>query len=258
MKVLIVEDEALASERLEQMLIHCDDTIEVLDSIDTVKDAAVFMDSRRDELDLVFLDIQLADGKSFEIFNKINYPKPVIFTTAYDEYALKAFKLNSVDYLLKPIKKDELSTALNKFKTISANNREVQPTVDRDLLERILSQNPKKYKQRFLVKFGSRIQFKNTNEAAYFYAEDKICYLILKHTGKKYMIDHTLEELANELLDPQHFFRISRQYIVNIDTIQEVKSYQNNRLELLLNIPYSGKLVVSRSRTADFKEWLNN
>ncbi len=256
MNVLIVEDEALACERLEKMLAEYDPGINVLYSTDTVKDATVFMDTHRDNLDLVFLDIQLADGKSFEIFTKIDYPKPVIFTTAYDEYALKAFKLNSIDYLLKPVKAEELASALNKFKELSIEKIQA-PMIDKELLSNILSQHSTRYKQRFLVKIGSRIQFRNATEAACFYAEDKICYLIVRPSGKKYMIDHTLEELSADLLDPRQFFRISRQHIVNIDTIQEVKSYQNNRLELVLNIPYDEKLVVSRGRTADFKDWLN-
>ena len=257
MNVLIVEDEALAYERLEKMLTDYDPGINVLYNIDTVKDAVAFMQSHRDNIDLVFLDIQLADGKSFEIFNKIDYPKPVIFTTAYDEYALQAFKLNSIDYLLKPIKYDELENALNKFKNLG-NEPEPTPIIDKELISAILSQGGKRYKQRFLVKFGSRIQFKSCTEAAYFYAEDKICYLVTKPGGKKYMIDHTLEELSNDLLDPQQFFRISRQHIINIDTIQEVKSFHNNRLELVLNIPYEDKLVVSRGRVTDFKNWLND
>ena len=257
MNVLIVEDEALACERLERMLMDYDPSINVLYTIDTVKDAAAFMDSHRDNIDLVFLDIQLADGKSFEIFHKIDYPKPVIFTTAYDEYALQAFKLNSIDYLLKPVKYEELEGALNKFKDLG-NEQTLAPVIDKELISAILSQGTKRYKQRFLVKFGSRIQFKGCHEAACFFAEDKICYLVTKPGGKRYMIDHTLEELSNDLLDPQQFFRISRQHIVNIDTIQEVKSYHNNRLELVLNIPYEDKLVVSRGRVPDFKNWLND
>lgn len=257
MNVLIVEDEALACERLEKLLLEYDRTINVLDRIDTVSEAASFMDSHQKEIDLVFLDIQLADGKSFEIFDKIHYPHPVLFTTAFDEYALRAFKLNSIDYLLKPIRKEELHAALEKFKQLKFEGT-TPPTFDPEFIKRIISDQSLKYKQRFLVKFGNRIQFKPTLETAYFSAEDKICFMIHKESGKRFMIDHTLEELDSGLLDPSQFFRISRQHIVNIACIREMKSDRNNRLELILDMPTSEKFVVSRSRTVDFKKWINN
>ena len=256
MNVLIVEDEQLAVERLERLIKDYDPSINVLYTVDTVKEAAAVMLSHQDRLDLVFLDIQLADGKSFEIFGKINYSKPVIFTTAYDEYALKAFKLNSIDYLLKPIKYEELDAALNKYKEL-ANTADSKLTIDNDLLKSILLKGQKSYKQRFVVKFGSRIQFKRSNEVAYFYAEDKICYLMSASTAKRYVIDHTLEELDDQLLDPARFFRINRQYIICIDSIKEVKA-SDNRLEVLLAVPCEDRLIVSRGRTSDFKNWLNN
>ncbi|MEM8567068.1 MAG: LytTR family DNA-binding domain-containing protein [Bacteroidota bacterium] len=255
MNVLIVEDEQLAVERLEKLIRDYDPSINVLYTVDTVNEAAAFMSSHQDRLDLVFLDIQLADGKSFEIFGKINYSKPVIFTTAYDEYALKAFKLNSIDYLLKPIKYEELDAAINKFKELSKNSGS-QPVVDNELLMSILQKGERSYKQRFVVKFGSRIQFKKSDEIAYFYAEDKICYLISSTSGKRYVIDHTLEELDDQLLNPGKFFRINRQYIICIDSVKEIKS-RDNRLEVLLSVPSDGLLTVSRGRTSDFKDWLN-
>ncbi len=257
MKVLIVEDEALACERLEKLLLDYDTNIIVLDRIDTVSEAASFMKTNQNEIDLVFLDIQLADGKSFEIFDKISYPHPVLFTTAYDEYALRAFKLNSVDYLLKPIRPDELHAALEKFKRLKYEE-EVAPVFDSDFIKSIISDHSAKYKQRFLVKLGSRIQFKPTHEIGYFSAEDKICFMIHKMSGKRFIIDHTLEELDSGLLDPKQFFRISRQHIVNIACIKEMKSDRSNRFELILDMPTSDKLAVSRSRTLDFKKWINN
>ena len=255
MNVLIVEDEGLAAERLEKLLNDYDPDIKVLQIIDTVKDAAVFMRNNENKLDLVFLDIQLADGKSFEIFNKINYSKPVIFTTAYDEYALKAFKINSIDYLLKPIRLEELEAAVQKFKKLTANKSQII-TLDEELIRTMLLKGTKAYKQRFLVKFGNRIQFKNTSEVAYFSAEDKICHLYLIPLSKKYLIEHTLEELDNTLLDPDKFFRINRQVIINIDAIKEVNSNKNS-VEVLLTVPCESKLKVSRGRIADFKNWLN-
>ncbi len=255
MNVLIVEDEALACERLEKMLSEYDPEIKVAHRIDTVKEAAQFMNEHKDTLDVVFLDIQLADGKSFEIFNKISYPNPIIFTTAFDEYALPAFKLNSIDYLLKPIQYEELETAIDKLKS---TQKQHQPTFDTQLLDLILSKQKTTYKQRFLVKFGNRIQFKNVEEVAYFYAEGKTCYFISRSNGKRFMIDHTLEELENELLDPKLFFRINRQYIIHIDILKEVKSLANNRFEIVLNVPVAERLTVSRSRGIPFKNWMNS
>ncbi len=257
MNVLIVEDEALACERLEKLLSDYDPTIKVLNRIDTVAEAATYMQAQMGKLDLVFLDVQLADGKSFEIFNKIRYPHPVVFTTAYDEYALSAFKVNSIDYLLKPIKPEELKGALDKFKDLQ-NEQYTAPVIDQGLIESILANRTAKYKQRFLVKLGNRIQFKLASETAYFSAEDKICYMIHNPSGQRFIVDHTLEELDAGLLDPQHFFRISRQHIVNIDCIKEMKSESSGRSELVLHIPTKEKLFVSRSRAADFKNWMNN
>mgnify|MGYP001794942145 CR=1 FL=1 len=255
MNVLIVEDEQLAVERLEKLIRDYDPSINVLYTVDTVKEAAAFMSSHQDRLDLVFLDIQLADGKSFEIFGKINYSKPIIFTTAYDEYALKAFKLNSIDYLLKPVKYEELDAAINKFKELS-KNAQPAPVIDGALIQSILQKGEKTFKQRFVVKFGSRIQFKNSGDVAYFYAEDKICYLMSSSECKRYIIDHTLEELDDKLIDPSRFFRINRQYILCIDAIKEVKA-RDNRLEIILTVPCDHQLMVSRGRTADFKDWIN-
>ncbi len=254
MNVLIVEDEPLAVERLIELIKSCDPYIQILSSIDTVSEAAVYMEKHEDILDLIFLDIQLADGKSFEIFNKISFSKPIIFTTAYDEYAIQAFKVNSIDYLLKPVKQEELEGALNKFNELSKNNNH-SPTFDQNALTQLLT-NTKNYKQRFLVKFGSKIQYKNSSEAAFFYAEDKICHLHTFNDGKKYLIDHTLEELQNQLLDPNKFFRISRQCIINIDAIREIVS-QSNRLQIISKAPAENTLWVSRSRISEFKEWLD-
>lgn len=254
MNVLIVEDEALACERLEKMLSEYDPEIEVAHRIDTVKEATHFMSENKDILDVVFLDIQLADGKSFEIFNRISYHNPIIFTTAYDEYAIPAFKLNSVDYLLKPIQYEELESAINKLKSTQKR----PPIFDNQLLDSMLLGQKPIYKQRFLIKFGNRIQFKNVEEAAFFCAEGKTCYFISKLNGKRFMIDHTLEELENELLDPKFFFRINRQYIIHIDILKEIKSLSNNRFEIVLNVPIADRLTVSRSRGIAFKNWVNS
>ena len=256
MNVLIVEDEPLACERLEKLLLKCDAAIRIVERIDTVAEAATYMEANQAQLDLVFLDIQLADGKSFQTFDKIRYAKPVLFTSAYDEYALQAFKLNSIDYLLKPIRIEELKASLEKFKNLKLEQIEV-PVLDTALIKSILTDRSTKYKQRFLVKFGNRIQFKPTSEVAYFSAEDKICYLVSKDSGKRFIIDHTLEELDSGLLNPDDFFRISSQHIVHIGCIQELRTDRSNRLEVLLEIPSTEKLSVSRSRSLEFKKWID-
>ena len=204
MNVLIVEDEELAAERLEALIKKYDSRITILNRIDTVKETVAFIKANEQETDLIFLDIQLADGKSFEIFNKIKFYTPIIFVTAYDEYTLKAFKLNSIDYLLKPASFEEVSAALSKFKHLKAQNQ--HPIIDKKLISAILSETAIHYKKRFLVKFGKQIQFKNAEEIGYIFADDKICHIVEMNTARKYMIDHTLEELDEGLLDPQMFF----------------------------------------------------
>ncbi|QSE97982.1 LytR/AlgR family response regulator transcription factor [Fulvivirga lutea] len=255
MNVLIVEDEPLAAERLESLLQDYDSSIRILSVIDTVDEAAPFIDKHREDLDLVFLDIQLADGKSFEIFNKISYNKPVVFTTAYDEYAINAFKLNSIDYLLKPIKYEQLEAALNKYHELNKNSTSENPTLDAEFIKELLG-SAKAFKKRFLVKYGSKIMFKNTTEAAVFSAEDKICHLHSYEAGRKYVIDHTLEELDTQLLNPEQFFRINRQYILNLDAIKELNT-KDQKLEIQLNFPFKEKLQVSRSKVSDFKSWID-
>ena len=255
MKVLIVEDETLAAERLEDLIHQHDESIEVMECIDSVKESVAYLQVHHKDVELIFLDIQLADGKSFEIFDQLQFYTPVIFTTAYDEYTLNAFKLNSIDYLLKPISFEALQSAFKKFDQLK--NREGLPIVDKQLLKDIISHNFKSYKQRFLVKFGKRMQFKNAEDIAYIYAEDKICHIVESNSGKQFIIDHTLEELDTELLDPKQFYRINRQYILNINAIREVREYHNNRLEAIISVACDEKLIVSRNKVKGFKMWLN-
>ena len=255
MNVLIVEDEELAAERLEGLLQQYDPSIIVLDKLDTAKDAAAFMQSEQDNLDLVFLDIQLADGTSFEIFDKIRYHKPVIFTTAYDQYSLKAFKVNSIDYLLKPVKYEELQGALNKLQTIRESGSEM-PKLDYEAIKQLVG-GQQRYKRRFIVKFGNRIQYKPVEDIAFIEADGKIVYISSRSQNRKFIIDHTLEELDSYLLDPEEFFRINRKFILKIDAINDVKSYTNSRLEIKINVPCEQTLIVSREKVRAFKEWLN-
>jgi len=253
MNVLIVEDESFAAERLTDQLLKYDSSINVLKIIDTVEEASSFMKKNESSIDLAFLDIQLADGKSFEIFSSIEYFKPIIFTTAYDQFTLDAFKLNSIDYLLKPIKYKELKAAIEKMDKINGSST---ATISKEAIDKLLS-NQKTYKKRFIVKFGSNIRFKESDDIAYLRADDRLCHLIERKTGKQFLIDHTLEELDSNLLNPNKFFRINRKFIVNIDAVENIKTLHNKSLKLKLSIPTTDELTVSRNRVKDFKNWID-
>lgn len=252
MNVLIAEDEPLAAERLTDLLQECDPTITVADQVDSVKELTRFFESGK-TADLLLLDIQLADGKSFEAFNKINVLAPIIFTTAYDQYAIQAFKHFSIDYLLKPIRKNDLAGALKKFNQIRQPWGNEQLSMLKELLDQ---QNAKKFKERFLIKSGNKLQYKASDEAAYFFAEGKLCYFVTKRENKKFLIDHTLEELETTL-DPKKFFRISRKFVVHIDAIYEIKGSVSSRMEVKLPQPCEHELIVSRDRIQAFKTWLD-
>ncbi|HRJ30653.1 MAG TPA: LytTR family DNA-binding domain-containing protein [Cyclobacteriaceae bacterium] len=252
MKVLLAEDEPLAAERLIGLLKECDPAIEVTEQVDSVEELVRFFKAQN-SIDLLLLDIQLADGKSFEVFDKVQIDKPIIFTTAYDHYAIQAFKHYSVDYLLKPVKKNELQFALEKFKKLTPKFIQSEELA---LLREVLKKSSGTFKERFLLKSGNKLQFKQASEVAYFYADGKAAFLITKSENRKYLIDHTLEELES-LLDPVRFFRISRKFIVCIDAINEVKGLISSRLEIKINQPCEHELFVSRERTASFKTWLD-
>jgi DNA-binding LytR/AlgR family response regulator len=255
MNVLIVEDEALAAERLTHLLKKYDREIQVVDEVDTVKRAVDALEKHND-IDLLFLDIQLSDGKSFEIFDKVPYEGPVIFTTAYDRYSLRAFEWHSIDYLLKPLTYEALETALNKYKKIHATGH--MSPINLEALKSLIARDDEKYKKRFIVKFGANLHFKPVEDIACFYADGKIVYLHLKETHRKFILDHSLEELESHLLNPADFFRISRKVIVRLDAITGLKSYPGNRLEVKLSNGLDAPLVVSRERVAAFKEWINS
>lgn len=259
MNVLIVEDEELAVDRLIDQLGRYDSNINILDRLDTIQDTVDFL-KEHDNIDLTFLDIQLSDGKSFEIFKHVEPKHPVIFTTAYDQYALSAFKVNTVDYLLKPIDFEDLKKALDKFKKYQGNynwEKPDQQKIHLNQLENIIKGFQNNYKKRFIVKFGDHIQFKPVEEISHLFADGKIVYIVLKGNNRRYIIDHTLEELENMLLDPDLFFRINRKYIIKLDDIDDVRSYANGRLKIFLKTPSEQDLIVSREKVAEFKDWLN-
>ncbi len=252
MKVLIVEDEELASERLRDLIVKYDPATEILASLDTVKDTLHFLRENVGSIDLIFLDVQLADGKSFEIFRRFNVMTPVIFTTAFDSYAMEAFELNSIDYLMKPISEKSLYTALDKFARVR-QSRSPGPALAPEVAAQLINQ--KKHKNRFVVNSGNRILFKDISGIGYFYAQDKTAYLYDRKESRKFLIDYTLDQLEG-LLDPEHFFRINRSVVVNLSFIREVRKHPGKRLQIMPADTCREDMVVSRNRVGDFKQWL--
>ncbi len=248
MKIVIFEDEIHSAERLAKLVEEIDSSIEIDAIIQTVKQGKIYFESSP-EIDLILLDIQLSDGNSFEIFENIQTNIPIIFTTAFDEYAIKAFKLNSIDYLLKPIDKDELIAALKKYKNLNASE-EVNYQFISDMLK---SQN-KTYKQRFLVKKGNNLTYVLANEISFFRFADGLVD-ICTFDKNIYLVDHTLDKIG-KLLDPDKFFRINRQYIINIESLVSIHTYFNSRLKLKIK-GSAEDLIVSRDKVKDFKAWLD-
>lgn len=250
MKVLIVEDEKLSRERLAQQIKQYNAKIEIIGQTDSIEETVSFL--RQTTPDLIFLDIQLADGLSFEIFKQVEFRKPVIFTTAYDHYALKAFELNSIDYLVKPISNQKLHQALDKYHQLrGALNQGISGELAASLLKQ------KSFKERFLVRIGRKLTYKNVEDAAYFFAEGKVVYLVERGSGKKFLVDHTLEELISQLLDPSMYFRINRTFIISIQSISEVQPFTQQRLLVKIDQEQLHDLIVSRDKCGEFKAWLN-
>lgn len=247
MRVIIVEDEKLATERLQTLLRTYDPSIEVSACFESIEETVRYL-KHHIHPDLLLLDIHLSDGQSFEIFKHVNYTRPVIFTTAYDEYALEAYKMFSIDYLLKPVSLESLATALNKLKSMSVS------FLATDLNQIKPSLQEPWYKKRFLGKVGQRLFFIDTVDIAFFQADNKIVYLVDKE-GNRYLIDYTMERLE-EQLDPQYFFRLNRKYIVNINAIQQVKPYYNSRLKLSVKgADQPEEMIISRDKVSNFKQW---
>ncbi len=250
MNAIIIEDEKLSAEHLCNLLKRIDASMIVTDTLDSVK-SSVAKFKKEIIADVLFVDIHLADGLSFEIFNEVAIDTPVIFTTAFDEYAIKAFKLNSVDYLLKPIGIDDLRVAIDKLKKIKS-------TQNKTLFENLANAYQtltKTYKNRFMAKMGDSIISIKTEDVLHFVAEDGIT-LMITATKKRYAIDYTLDQLE-ELISPELFFRINRKILINITTIQKVSSYFNSRLKIQSDVLEEEAGIVSRERVAEFKAWLD-
>jgi DNA-binding LytR/AlgR family response regulator len=251
MKIVILEDEKLSAEHLQTMLKRVEPSIEVLQVFDSVKKSVEYF-KKNQEADLLFVDIHLADGISFELFSKVKIEVPIIFTTAYDEYAIKAFKLNSVDYLLKPIDIEELKVAIEKFK----KGIQTKQSMIAEDISALIQNVHKQYKNRFMVKIGDTISSLKTEDINYFLSEDGLV-LAITSQNKKYPIDYTLDQLE-EIVSPELFFRINRKVLVNINSVQKASAYFNSRLKLTILGLSEEDAIVSRERVADFKKWLDN
>ena len=249
MKTIIIEDEHLTAKRLQSLLHKYDPAIEVLTILPSVSEAVEWFKANA-EPDIVFMDIHLEDDLAFKIFEQLNMTVPIIFTTAYDEYMIQAFKVNSIDYLLKPVNYDELVQALEKFKSL--RKQLVQPDIQK-LLHLIDKKDPE-YKSRFMITVGTRIKSIETNEIAYFYSEEKLTFMVTKE-GQTLPIDFSLDKLTT-LLNPRDFFRISRQFIVSFPSIQAVQAHIKGKLKLDVAPKTKFEVLVSGDRMTDFKEWL--
>lgn len=251
MRIVIVEDEPAIARNLYSMLDEME-TAKLVKTLTNVEDAGIWFKENTTNYDLVFMDIRLSDGLSFDIFNNTKINAPVIFVTAYDEYALTAFKSNGIDYILKPFDKKELKASLDKFKTLTKFNASHENENIRHLLKEL---KQKQYKQSFLVHFRDKLIPVAAKDIAYFFTTNEVTHAIL-HDKLKLIVDFTLEELQQQL-NPQNFYRANRQYIVQRSAIKEVEFYFNGRLLLVIHPSPEEKVLVSKARASEFKEWMN-
>jgi len=252
MNILIVEDEELAVKKLQKTLAGVDSSAAVVGVTDSIQGTVDWLQNNNNA-DLILMDIELADGQSFEVFNQVEVRAPVIFTTSYDEYALKAFKVNSVDYLLKPVQTEDLQAALNKYKKLAGERK---PDIQLESLMKQLQQQlqPKEYRKRFLVKLAQKLVSVDVDEISYFYSDGRLNFFKTSD-NKKFVVDYTMEELE-DMLDPAKFFRISRSFYVSIEAIEKIDDYFGNRLILQLKPAVDKEALVSREKVSDFKKWM--
>lgn len=250
MTILIVEDEELAVKKLQKTLAAADATAVVTGVTDSIKSTVQWLEEHP-QPDLILMDIELADGQSFEIFNLFPINSPVIFTTSYDEFALRAFKVNSLDYLLKPVQKDELEAALNKYRRLKNNSEEHLGQLVQQLRQQL---QPKEFRKRFLVKLAQKLVSVDVQDIAYFYSDGRLNFF-KTNDNKKFVVDYTMDELA-DMLNPDAFFRISRSFYVSIGSIDKIDDYFGNRLILGLKPMLDKEAIVSREKVSDFKKWM--
>lgn len=252
MNVLIIEDEPLAAQRLEALVVDIQPGTIILARIDSVKKSVQWLKSNPTP-DLVLMDIQLADGISFQIFEQCEVKSPVIFTTAYDEYALKAFKVNSIDYILKPVDKTDLASGLRKLESLKGTQPSQQQLMQN--IAQAMQMLTRKYKERFVIKVGEHLKTLETKNVLYFFSQEKTTFA---HTieDRSFILDYTLEQLET-LVDPAEYFRVNRKYLVRGDSILDIISYTNSRLRLVLRDSQDTDIIVARERVQDFRLWLD-
>ncbi|MCW3073041.1 MAG: LytR family transcriptional regulator [Flaviaesturariibacter sp.] len=257
MNILIVEDEDLAVKKLKKTLSAVAEEAVVVGEADSIKSTVSWLENN-DAPDLILMDIELADGQSFEIFNHTQVKSPVIFITSYDEYALKAFKVNSVDYLLKPVQKEDLQAALDKYRQLKATyqKEETGPKVSLEDLVKELQQKiqAKEYRKRFLVKLGQKLVSIEVDDIAYFFSDGRLNFF-KSFDNRKFVVDYTMDEL-NEMLNPDNFFRISRSFYISVNSVAQIHDYFGNRLLLDLKPDTDKEAIVSREKVTEFKTWL--
>ncbi|ANE50607.1 LytR/AlgR family response regulator transcription factor [Flavisolibacter tropicus] len=257
MKILIVEDEELAVKKLTKTINSVDETAEIVGIADSIRSTIDWLENHPTP-DLILMDIELADGQSFEVFNLTKVKSPVIFTTSYDEYALQAFKVNSIDYLLKPVQKEDLEAALNKYKQLKniykEEDKKSDLSIDHLIKELQQKLQPKEYRKRFLVKHAQKLVSIDIDEIAYFYSDGRLNFF-KTIDNKKFVVDYTMDELE-EMLDPQRYFRISRSFYISIDSVDQIHDYFGNRLLLHLKPAVDKEALVSREKVTEFKKWM--
>jgi DNA-binding LytR/AlgR family response regulator len=254
MNVLIIEDEVPAAEKLERYLLKYDSATAIAARLNSVADAVAWLRNHQEQVDLIFMDIQLMDGLSFQIFQQVQVRKPVIFITAFNEFALDAFKVNSIDYLLKPITFTDLSNSLKKLESLR-EQLQWNDSKTRQLSDVFNSTKTKDYKTRFMVKLGDHIRSITTDQISLFYADGRDVYLVTTQ-NRKFIVDYTLETLE-DLLDPAVFYRVNRTFILNIHAIKDVMMYSNSRLKISLTQEFDKEIIVSREKVNPFKEWFD-
>ncbi|MDB5196870.1 MAG: LytR family transcriptional regulator [Flaviaesturariibacter sp.] len=257
MNILIVEDEDLAIKKLKKTLATVAEEAIVVGEADSIKGTVSWLENNPAP-DLILMDIELADGQSFEIFNHTEVKSPVIFITSYDEYALKAFKVNSIDYLLKPVQKEDLQTALDKFRQLKSiyHKEEESPKVSLETLVKELQQKIqiKEYRKRFLVKLGQKLVSIEVEDIAYFFSDGRLNFF-KTFDNRKFVVDYTMDEL-HDMLNPDNFFRISRSFYISVDSVGQIHDYFGNRLLLDLKPETDKEAIVSREKVTEFKTWL--
>jgi len=256
MRILIVEDEELAVKKIRKTLNEVDANADVVGVTDSILATTNWLQTNPSP-DLILMDIELSDGQSFEIFSRVPVKSAVVFTTSYDEYALKAFKVNSIDYLLKPIQKEDLEAALNKYRQMkkmyagNGNNEVNMDAIVKELQEKL---QPKEFRKRFLVKHGQKLVSIEIEEIAYFFSDGRLNFF-KTYDNRKFVVDYTMDELE-DMLDPERYFRISRSFYVSVNSIDQIHDYFGNRLLLHLKPAVDKESIVSREKVTEFKKWM--